>query len=83
MSTRTKRTYNLHPDTVAQVRELAGRYGSAPSQDAVVELAVERLYREALEQQEAALWSQAAQDDAFRDEMRGIARALDTDEWPA
>gem|GEM_PF-3914284 len=38
---KTKRTYNLPQETLAQVRELAGEYGSATSQDAVAELAVE------------------------------------------
>jgi hypothetical protein len=83
MTTRTKRTYNLRPETVSQVRELASRYGSAPSQDGVVELAVERLYREVVDQQEAALWGEAAQDPGFREEMRAIAQDLDTGEWPA
>ena len=35
------------------VRELSADYGLADSQDAVVELAVERLYREALDAAEA------------------------------
>ena len=73
----------MRPETVAQVRELAGRYGSATSQDAVVELAVERLYREVIEQQEAELWARAAVDPEFRDETRSIASAYaDKTEWP-
>lgn len=82
MTTRMKRTYNLRPETVEQVRELSARYGSAPSQDGVVELAVERLYREVLEEQEAALWASAADDPGFRDEMRSVERDTDRGDWP-
>jgi hypothetical protein len=45
MSARTKRTYNLSSATVRRVREMAERYGVAPTQDAVVELAVDELER--------------------------------------
>ena len=48
-------------------------YGVADSQDAVVELAVERLYRDAIDRAEAELWTAAAADPAFQDEMRAIA----------
>jgi hypothetical protein len=41
---RIKRTCNLSESTVRRVRELAGDFGVARSQDAVVELAVEQLY---------------------------------------
>jgi hypothetical protein len=83
MATRTKRTYNLRPETISQVRELSAHYGSASSQDGVVELAVERLYREVLEQQEAALWASATEDPAFREEARAVARDIDAGDWPA
>lgn len=84
MNTRVKRTYNLEAATVRHVRELSADYGVADSQDAVVELAVERLYREALDRAEAAQWSEAATTPEFVDEMRGIAADLDTpDHWPA
>jgi len=53
------------------------------SQDAVVELAVDRLYAQLLEQQEAAQWASAAQDPEFRAEMSGLAADLrDTEAWP-
>ena len=82
MSTRTKRTYNLPPETLAQVRELVGQYGTA-SQDAVVELAVERLFRDAMDLDEAARWADAAQDAEFRAEMGAIAADYqDTETWP-
>ena len=84
MAERTKRTYNLSPATIIQVRELAASYGAAASQDAVVELAVDRLHREHVERQEQEIWSTAADDPDFRSEMRSIATAYgDQDTWPA
>jgi hypothetical protein len=81
--TRIKRTYNLQDVTVRHVRELSAEYGVADSQDAVVELAVERLYREALDRVERERWAAAAADPAFVAEMREIAADLDGDEsWP-
>jgi hypothetical protein len=81
---RTKRTYKLSERTLERVRELAGRYGLARSQDAVVDLAVERLYMEVRERREEELWSAAAADDVFRAEVDAIARELEvTETWPA
>ena len=84
MTTRMKRTYNLSPEVVAHVRELAERFGAATSQDRVVELAIERLYRERLEQQDAERWAKAADDPEFRSEMEAISSAFgDHESWPA
>jgi hypothetical protein len=84
MTARNKRTYNLSANTIVQVRELAARYGAATSQDAVVELAVERLYREHADRSEREAWSQAAEDPEFRAEMQSIASAYgDGNSWPA
>jgi len=84
MSTKTKRTYNLSPEAVAHVRDLAARGDLAPSQDAVVEMAIEQLYREVRDREEAALWSTAARDEGFRREMRALASDLDGPAtWPA
>ena len=83
MEPRTKRTYRISPRAQARVRELASRYGVAASQDAVVEAAVDRLYREVEAQAEADRWAEAAVDPEFRDEASGIARAFDVAEaWP-
>lgn len=83
MADRVKRTYNLSESTLRRVRELAGEYGVARSQDAVVDLAVERLYAEMREADEAAQWTRAAGDSEFRAEMAAIASDLaDTDSWP-
>jgi hypothetical protein len=83
MPSKVKRTYNLNAATVARVRELAGSYGAAPSQDGVVELAIERLYRDIREREEAELWAASSGDIEFRAEMAGIANAYDEPgSWP-
>lgn len=83
MGSRVKRTYNLSEKTLTRVRELAGKYESAASQDAVVELAVDRLFAQILEQEEAASWAQAATDPEFRSEMAAISTDFaDGETWP-
>jgi len=83
VKTRIKRTYNLEEATVRHVREMSAEYGVADSQDAVVELAVERLYQDALDRIEAERWAAAAMDQRFVTEMRQIAADLDGDDpWP-
>lgn len=84
MSMKTKRTYNLTTDAVAHVRDLAGKLGTPSSQDGVVELAIERLFMEVRDREEAALWARAAQDGEFRAEMSAVALAFeDHEHWPA
>ncbi|MFV2063614.1 MAG: hypothetical protein ACC726_08890 [Chloroflexota bacterium] len=84
MTTKTKRTYNLSAETVAHVRDLVEQVDSATSQDAVVEIAIERLYRDVRDREEAALWAKAAEDPEFRMEMRSIATAYrDRESWPS
>ena len=84
MSGTTKRTYRLTERAQGRVRELAGRYEVAGSQDAVVELAVDRLYREVEAAAEAREWAAAAEDPEFRSEMDEIARDFSSAEtWPA
>ena len=80
---RTKRTYNLAEPTIRRVRELSEVYGAASTQDAVVDLAVERLYVALREQQEADLWARSVDDPAFRREMRAVDRDLrGSESWP-
>jgi hypothetical protein len=84
MSTKTKRTYNLSPEAVAHVRDLAARGDLASSQDAVVELAIEQLYREVQDREETARWTMAARDLGFRGEMRTLVAELDGPAgWPS
>jgi hypothetical protein len=83
VETRTKRTYNLSPRAVRRVQELAETYGVARSQDAVVEVAIDRLYEDAREREEAELWARAADDPAFRNEIRDIERVITgLEPWP-
>lgn len=86
MATRVKRTYNLNPATVRSVREMAERYGVAPSQDAVIELAVDELERRLRDEREAGAWETAAADPAFRgevEELEAAYQAADRETWPA
>ena len=79
----TKRTYRISTRTQERVRELSARYGVARSQDAVVEAAVDRLYREVEAKAEADRWTEAAADPEFRAEAEAIARVFDaTEAWP-
>jgi hypothetical protein len=83
MESRTKRTYRISERTQARVAELASRYRVAKSQDAVVEAAVDRLYREVEAQAEGDRWAQAADDAEFREETAAIARTFEANEsWP-
>jgi hypothetical protein len=84
MDTRSKRTYRLSERAQARVREMTGKYGFGGSQDAVVEIAVDRLYREFEAAAEARRWANAAADRGFWNEATDLARefsALET--WPA
>ena len=50
----------------------------------VVELAIERLYRDVRDREEAEAWAKASEDPDFRAEMELVARDLDErDSWPA
>jgi hypothetical protein len=82
MPNRTKRTYNLSERTVRRVRELAEDYGTAKTQDGVVDLAVERLYLEQQQDRETAQWATAATDPEFRREVAEIEGAFDVEAWP-
>ncbi len=86
MTTRVKRTYNLAPATVRRVREMAERYGVAPSQDAVIELAVDELERRLRDEAEAEAWERAASDPTFAAEAGDVEvsyRTADRETWPA
>ncbi|KRT63713.1 MAG: hypothetical protein XU10_C0008G0076 [Chloroflexi bacterium CSP1-4] len=82
---RVKRTYNLPEETVRAVRELSEQYGLAPTQDAVVELAVDELRRQLRYAEEEELWARAASDPEFIAEAEDLARAFaaaDAETWP-
>jgi hypothetical protein len=84
--TKQKRTYNLAPRTVRVVRELADDYHAAPTQDGVIELAVDELQRRLREVAEADAWEAAAGDPGFIGEVRDLDDAFataDRETWPA
>jgi hypothetical protein len=84
MEIRSKRTYRLSERAQARVREMAGEYGVGGSQDAVVELAVDRLYREVEAAAEAKRWAAAAADPAFTTEATDMEREFSgLETWPA
>ncbi len=83
MTTRIKRTYNLSPEAVSRVRDLSGREDLPTSQDGVVEMAIEHLYREIRDRDDADLWSRAAGDAPFLAEVRSISHEFAAAEgWP-
>jgi hypothetical protein len=83
MPRRAKRTYNLSERTLRRVRELSEEYGAAPTQDGVVDLAVERLYLEHQERAEGERWAAAGEDQEFRAEIKEIERELRyAESWP-
>jgi hypothetical protein len=70
---------------VVAVRELAATCGVAPTQDGVIELAVDELARRLRDDVEAERWARAAVDPAFRAESTGLAEsyeAADGETWP-
>jgi len=86
VTTKEKRTYNLTPATVRAVRELADEYHAAPTQDAVVELAVAELGRRLRDADEARAWEAAATDPEFigeAQELEDAYRGADRETWPA
>jgi hypothetical protein len=85
MSTRTKRTYNLSPATIRRVREMAEEYRVAPSQDAVIELAVDELERRLRDDREAIAWAAASDDPQFTAEADRLEQqfsSADRESWP-
>jgi hypothetical protein len=86
VATKEKRTYNLTAATVRAVRELADDYHAAPTQDAVVELAVSELARRLRDAEEAHTWEVAGADPEFigeAQELEHAYRGADRETWPA
>jgi hypothetical protein len=81
---KTKRTYNLSRRTIETVQALAERK-VAPTQDALVELAVDELARHVRAADEADAWAAAAADPEFAaqaEELEVAYRAADAETWP-
>jgi hypothetical protein len=82
---KTKRTYNLSRRTIATVQTLVAEHGIAPTQDALVELAVDELARHVREADEADAWASAASDPEFAgevDTLEALYRTVDRETWP-
>lgn len=82
---KTKRTYNLSRRTIETVQALVADRGVAPSQDALVELAVDELARHVREADEADAWAAAAVDPEFiaeAAELEAAYRTADAETWP-
>ena len=81
---KTKRTYNLSRRTIETVQALAERK-VAPTQDALVELAIDELARHVRDTDEADAWTAAAADPEFAaeaEELEVAYRAADAETWP-
>jgi hypothetical protein len=81
---KTKRTYNLSRRTIETVQALAERK-VAPTQDSLVELAVDELARHVREADEADAWATAAADPEFvaeADELEAVYGDPDPATWP-
>lgn len=81
---KTKRTYNLSRRTIETVQALAERK-VAPTQDALVELAVDELARHVRDADEADAWTGAAADPEFVAEAADLDaayRTADDETWP-
>jgi hypothetical protein len=82
---KVKRTYNLSEETVNTVRELVERHHVAPSQDALVELALTDFILALRHAREAELFAQAAADPELAAEAALLAAevaAADRETWP-
>lgn len=82
---KTKRTYNLSRRTIETVRSLVIDRGVAPTQDALVELAVDEFARHVREADEAESWTAAADDPEFiaeSNELEPAYQTADAETWP-
>lgn len=75
-----KRTYNLRPSTVQLVQRLVERDHVAPTQDALVERAIQSLARRIRDDVCAQQYAQASTDPAFKREWEEWERGTMTDE---
>ena len=84
-SMRIKRTYNLRADTVAAVRELVEERRLAPSQDALVEMALEDFFMAVRHADEARQFAEAVRDPEIAREITALEREFQTADreiWP-
>jgi len=82
---KTKRTYNLAAETVATVRTLVEQRHLAPSQDALVEMALADFFMSVRHAEEARRFAQATQDPEIVRELTLLEREFQTadrEHWP-
>jgi hypothetical protein len=82
---KVKRTYNLSAETVSAVRELVERDHVAPSQDALVEMALRDFLLTVQHAEEACLFAQAAVDPELTAEsalLEAEFKTADRETWP-
>jgi hypothetical protein len=82
---RVKRTYNLSAETVKKIRDLVEKRQVAPSQDALVEMALRDFFRALQDAEEARLWSAAASDPDLLAEtalLEAEFKTADLETWP-
>lgn len=82
---KVKRTYNLSAGTVATVRELVEEKHVAPSQDALVEMALADFFMALRHQEESRRFEQAAHDPDVVAEVELLERQFrgaDRETWP-
>ncbi len=77
---RIKRTYSLSPAAIATVKRLVEVDHVAATQDALVEQAIAELDRFVRDARDARLWSGAAVDAHFQEEIAQIEKDLPSDE---
>ncbi len=75
-----KRTYNLSSTTVGLVRHLAEEAKVAPTQDAVVERAIQALARRVRDEEHTRQFASCALDPEFQRELEEIAADFEADD---
>jgi hypothetical protein len=83
MGMKTKRTYNISREAVETVKRLVDEQHVAPSQDALVEQAINELARRVQDMADARLWREAAADDEFQAEALQIDAEFSLDDFHA
>ncbi len=78
-----KRTYNLSPMTVGLVRHLAEVAQVAPTQDAVIEAAIQSLGRRVRDEEHTRQFAACARDPEFQREMAEIGTEFEADDRAA
>jgi hypothetical protein len=82
---KTKRTYNLSAATVDMVRRLVEEQHLAPSQDALVEMALADFFMAVRHEEEARQFAEAADDPEMRAELDLLEAefaSADRETWP-